>query len=84
MEPVAQGASVVFEAPKTQEHLRRIASALDVPPGAFRATRSVFDEGPDAAERAEAALLFSRLTAPDQRAAIVSLLRALVHPSERR
>ena len=74
----------MFEAPKTQEHLRRIASALDVPPSAFRAAQSVFDEGPDAEERAEAALLFSRLTAPDQRAAVVSLLRALARPSERR
>ena len=70
--------------PETQEQLTRIAAVLDVPPAAFRSPRHPADDGPDAEERAEVALLFRRLTAPDQRAAIVALLRALTQSSDPR
>jgi len=69
---------------ETQEQLSRIAAVLDVPPAAFRAATRAADDGPDPEERAEVALLFRRLTAPDQRAAIVALLRALTQAPDRR
>lgn len=74
----------VVEPPETREQLTRIAAVLSVSPAAFRSARSATDDGPDPVERAEVALLFRRLTAPDQRAAIVALLRALTQPGDRR
>lgn len=74
----------VAEPPEIREQLTRIAAMVGVPPAAFKIMRHAADDGPDAEERMEVALLFRRLTAPDQRAAIVALLRALTQSSDRR
>ncbi|MCJ2015407.1 hypothetical protein [Methylobacterium sp. J-076] len=61
----------------SRKHLTRIAALLGVTSATFRARRHPVDDGPGREERAEVALLFRRLTAPDQRAAVIALLRAM-------